>query len=115
MVDALNVTDLDLECKFEKDLVDALREVVDGSNWQCIGHVDEYLDKHCTVLYAINEDPTERHDNIAIFSVGTERTLYAIDTVCPHEGNAVRLIFRCSDLFTSVIYLCLYRRTFRAG
>ncbi|XP_020915072.1 uncharacterized protein LOC110252585 isoform X1 [Exaiptasia diaphana] len=91
MVDVLNVTDLDLECTFEKDLVDALREVVDGSNWQCIGHADEYLDKHCSVLYAINEDPTERNDNIAIFSVGTKGTLYAIDTVCPHEGGPLEL------------------------
>ncbi|KAK3737003.1 hypothetical protein QZH41_018398 [Actinostola sp. cb2023] len=88
---SMNVSQVNLTGPFEKDLVNALREVVEGSNWQCIGCVSEFSDKSCTVLYAVNEVSTERHDNIAVFSVGPEQTLYAIDTVCPHEGGPLEL------------------------
>jgi nitrite reductase/ring-hydroxylating ferredoxin subunit len=68
--------------------VDALREVVEGSNWQCVGSACSFNKAKCTVLYAISDDPIEssRPDNIAVFSVGPQHQLFAIDTLCPHEG-----------------------------
>ncbi|XP_032223226.2 uncharacterized protein LOC5521875 isoform X2 [Nematostella vectensis] len=82
-----------LQDSFQPELVSALREVVEGSSWQLIGRVSDFSGTQCTVLYP--DDPS--HENVAVFFVGKngvcegERSLFAIDTICPHEGGPLEL------------------------
>ncbi|XP_057197456.1 uncharacterized protein HI_0077 isoform X2 [Triplophysa rosa] len=64
---------------FEKDLVDALKDIVKAGNWQCVGDKSKFKSP-CTKLYS--------DDGEHIVLVHTEDdTFWAMDSSCPHEGG----------------------------
>ncbi|KAG5849068.1 uncharacterized protein HI_0077 [Anguilla anguilla] len=71
-----------MDC-FEEDLVNALREIVKGSNWQCVGTTCNFKSQ-CTKLYS--------EDGEHIVLVHAENDGYwAMDSSCPHEGGPLDL------------------------
>ncbi|XP_056608748.1 uncharacterized protein HI_0077 isoform X1 [Triplophysa dalaica] len=64
---------------FEKDLVDALTDIVKAGNWQCVGDKSKFKSP-CTKLYS--------DDGEHIVLVHTDDdTFWAMDSSCPHEGG----------------------------
>ncbi|XP_033725016.1 uncharacterized protein HI_0077-like [Pecten maximus] len=70
-----------MESGFEKDLVEALKTVVKGSNWQCLGDVDQLKMSKCRRLY------TEEGDDLVLVSVQAGKQFFVLDASCPHEGG----------------------------
>uniref|UniRef100_W5N9U7 Si:ch73-314g15.3 n=2 Tax=Lepisosteus oculatus TaxID=7918 RepID=W5N9U7_LEPOC len=68
---------------FEEDLVNALKDVVNCSSWQCLG--GKYLFKSkCTKLYS------EDGEDIVLVHIGDDQ-FWAMDSACPHEGGPLDL------------------------
>ncbi|KAK6476841.1 hypothetical protein HHUSO_G23345 [Huso huso] len=68
---------------FERDLVCALKEVVNDSNWQYVG-VKDMFNSPCTKLYS--------EDGEHVVLVHTEDgRFWAMDSACPHEGGPLEL------------------------
>ncbi|XP_041075436.1 uncharacterized protein HI_0077 isoform X3 [Polyodon spathula] len=68
---------------FERDLVCALKEVVNDSNWQYVG-IKEMFNSPCTKLYS--------EDGEHVVLVHTEDgRFWAMDSACPHEGGPLEL------------------------
>ncbi|OWF36608.1 uncharacterized protein LOC110441446 [Mizuhopecten yessoensis] len=70
-----------MESGFEKDLVDALKSVVNGSNWQCLGEVDQLKTLKCRRVY------TEEGDDLVLINVLDGKQFFVLDASCPHEGG----------------------------
>ncbi|XP_060083876.1 uncharacterized protein HI_0077-like [Ylistrum balloti] len=70
-----------MESGFEKDLVDALKSVVKGSNWQCLGDVDQLKTLKCRRVY------TDEGDDLVLINVQNGKQFFVLDASCPHEGG----------------------------
>ncbi|KAJ8247471.1 hypothetical protein GJAV_G00246820 [Gymnothorax javanicus] len=68
---------------FEEDLVNALREIVNSSNWQCVGATCDFKSQ-CTKLYS------EDGEHIVLVHAENDR-FWAMDSSCPHEGGPLEL------------------------
>ncbi|XP_051991008.1 uncharacterized protein HI_0077 isoform X2 [Xyrauchen texanus] len=64
---------------FEKDLVDALKDIVKAGNWQCVGDKSNFKSP-CTKLYS------EDGEHIVLVHTEDDR-FWAMDSSCPHEGG----------------------------
>uniref|UniRef100_A0A8C1S2X0 Si:ch73-314g15.3 n=1 Tax=Cyprinus carpio TaxID=7962 RepID=A0A8C1S2X0_CYPCA len=65
--------------RFEKDLVDALKDIVEAGNWQCVGEKSTFKSP-CTKFYS--------DDGEHIVLVHTkDNKFWAMDSSCPHEGG----------------------------
>ncbi|TRY56640.1 hypothetical protein DNTS_011047 [Danionella cerebrum] len=65
--------------EFEKDLVDALKDIVKAGSWQCVGDKSQFKSL-CTKFYS--------DDGEHIVLVHTEDDkFWAMDSSCPHEGG----------------------------
>ncbi|KAJ8340332.1 hypothetical protein SKAU_G00349650 [Synaphobranchus kaupii] len=71
-----------MDC-FEEDLVNALREIVNGSNWQCVGTASNFKSQ-CTKIYS------EDGEHIVLVHTNNDR-YWAMDSSCPHEGGPLDL------------------------
>ncbi|XP_066557643.1 uncharacterized protein HI_0077 [Amia ocellicauda] len=69
--------------QFEEDLVNALKEVVSNSNWQCLGERDAFKSQ-CTKLYS------QDGEHMVLVHTGDDR-FWAMDSACPHEGGPLDL------------------------
>ncbi|KAJ8311379.1 hypothetical protein KUTeg_010734 [Tegillarca granosa] len=67
---------------FESDLVDALKEVVKGSNWQNIGNIENLKRQKCRRLYA------DDGEDMVLICLNGGKQIYAMDASCPHEGQS---------------------------
>ncbi|XP_051558799.1 uncharacterized protein HI_0077 isoform X2 [Myxocyprinus asiaticus] len=64
---------------FEKDLVDALKDIVKAGNWQCVGDKSKFKSP-CTKLYS------DDGEHIVLVHTEDDR-FWAMDSSCPHEGG----------------------------
>ncbi|XP_036400365.1 uncharacterized protein HI_0077 [Megalops cyprinoides] len=71
-----------MDC-FEEDLVNALREIVNSSNWQCLGKKSNFKSQ-CTKVYS------EDGEHIVLIRTEDDR-FWAMDSSCPHEGGPLDL------------------------
>ncbi|XP_069101791.1 uncharacterized protein [Argopecten irradians] len=70
-----------MDSGFEKDLVVALKTVVKGSNWQCLGDVGHLKKLKCRRLY------TEEGDDLVLVNIQDGKQFFVLDASCPHEGG----------------------------
>lgn len=70
-----------LDSDFENDLLSALKEVVDSSEWFCVGEEDDL--RTCTRLYA--------EDGEDVVVIRSDGEYYAMDAECSHEGGPMEL------------------------
>ncbi|XP_029431486.1 uncharacterized protein LOC115075330 [Rhinatrema bivittatum] len=68
---------------FQEELVCALRDVVSGSNWQCVGEKEKSR-LGCTKLYS------EDGEHIVLIHLEGDG-FYAMGSACPHEGGPLEL------------------------
>lgn len=66
---------------YGKDLVTALRDVVNGTNWYCAGPVSKLKKYTCNRFYA-----DDGEDIVLIYSKRNDK-FYALGAVCSHEGG----------------------------
>ncbi|KAI1889738.1 hypothetical protein AGOR_G00166030 [Albula goreensis] len=71
-----------MDC-FEEDLVNALREIVNSTNWQCVGTTSHFKSQ-CTKLYS------EDGQHIVLVHADNDK-YWAMDSSCPHEGGPLDL------------------------
>uniref|UniRef100_A0A673KJM3 Rieske domain-containing protein n=1 Tax=Sinocyclocheilus rhinocerous TaxID=307959 RepID=A0A673KJM3_9TELE len=64
---------------FEKDLVDALKDVVEAGNWQCVGDKSKFKSP-CTKFYS------DDGEHIVLVHTKDDQ-FWAMDSSCPHEGG----------------------------
>ena len=70
-----------MENGFEKELVDALKEVVKNSGWQCLGTLTDLQKNTCKRFYA------EDGEDVVLIYVSQKQTFYCMDAACSHEGG----------------------------
>ncbi|KAF4111110.1 uncharacterized protein HI_0077 isoform X2 [Onychostoma macrolepis] len=64
---------------FEKDLVDALKDIVEAGNWQCVGDKSKFKSL-CTKFYS------DDGEHIVLVHTKDDQ-FWAMDSSCPHEGG----------------------------
>ncbi|KAK2913829.1 hypothetical protein QQF64_030379 [Cirrhinus molitorella] len=64
---------------FEKDLVDALKDIVKAGNWQCVGDKSKFKSP-CTKFYS------DDGEHIVLVHTKDDQ-FWAMDSSCPHEGG----------------------------
>ncbi|XP_055059812.1 uncharacterized protein [Misgurnus anguillicaudatus] len=64
---------------FEKDLIDALKDVVKAGNWQCVGDKSQFKSS-CTKLYS------DDGEHVVLVHTNDDQ-FWAMDSSCPHEGG----------------------------
>ncbi|XP_033126205.1 uncharacterized protein HI_0077-like [Anneissia japonica] len=74
-----------MEEHFERDLVSALKDVVEQTNWQLLGSVDFLKQKIC------NRFSTEDGEDVMVVFHKEKNKFYAMDATCPHEGGPLDL------------------------
>ncbi|KAL5020070.1 hypothetical protein ScPMuIL_002962 [Solemya velum] len=64
---------------YKRELVEELRDVVRGSNWQCVGEVALLKQKKCQRVFV-----EEGEDLVLLHTAGK---FYAMEALCAHEGG----------------------------
>ncbi|XP_043101418.1 uncharacterized protein HI_0077-like isoform X2 [Puntigrus tetrazona] len=64
---------------FDKDLVDALKDIVKAGNWQCVGDKSKFKSP-CTKFYC------DDGEHIVLVHTKDDK-FWAMDSSCPHEGG----------------------------